>query len=143
MSYAPRIAPLLQISARRVEAVLELLESGATIPFIARYRKEATGELDEVQIADIQAAWKKMQDLDKRREAILSSIEEQGKLTPELKSAIERAATMTELEDLYLPYRQKRKTRATMAIEKAWNRWPNAFLPKETNRAWKPLQPLI
>ncbi len=118
MSYAPRIAPLVNIPARKVEAVIELLESGATIPFIARYRKEATGELDEVQIADIQDAWKKMLELDKRREVIMQSIEEQGKLTPELKSAIERAATMTELEDLYLPYRPKRKTRASMAIEK-------------------------
>ena len=118
MSYAPRIAALVNIPARKVEAVIELLESGATIPFIARYRKEATGELDEVQIADIQDAWKKMQELDKRREVILQSIEEQGKLTPELRRAIEHAATMTELEDLYLPYRPKRKTRATMAIEK-------------------------
>ncbi|MCW5921813.1 MAG: RNA-binding transcriptional accessory protein [Saprospiraceae bacterium] len=118
MSYAPRIAPLLNISARRVEAVIELLEGGATIPFIARYRKEATGELDEVQIANIQDTWKKMQELDKRRETILQSIEEQGKLTPELRRAIEGAATMTELEDLYLPYRPKRKTRASVAIEK-------------------------
>lgn len=118
MSYAPRIAPITGISARKVEAVIELLESGATIPFIARYRKEATGELDEVQIADIQDAWKKMLDLDKRREVILQSIEEQGKLTPELRRAIEQAVTMTELEDLYLPYRPKRKTRATIAIEK-------------------------
>ncbi len=118
MSYAPRIAPLTNIPARKVEAVIELLESGATIPFIARYRKEATGELDEVQIADIQDAWKKMMELDKRREVILQSIEEQGKLTPELRRAIEQAATMTELEDLYLPYRPKRKTRASMAIEK-------------------------
>jgi len=118
MSYAPRIAPLVNIPVRKVEAVIELLESGATIPFIARYRKEATGELDEVQIADIQDAWKKMLELDKRREAILQSIEEQGKLTPELRRAIEQAATMTELEDLYLPYRPKRKTRASMAIEK-------------------------
>jgi len=118
MSYASRIAPLTGIPARKVESVIELLESGATIPFIARYRKEATGELDEVQIADIQDAWKKMQELDKRREVILQSIEEQGKLTPELRRAIEHAATMTELEDLYLPYRPKRKTRATMAIEK-------------------------
>ncbi|MDO8366511.1 MAG: Tex family protein [Saprospiraceae bacterium] len=118
MSYAARIAPLTGIPARKVEAVIELLESGATIPFIARYRKEATGELDEVQIADIQDAWKKMMELDKRREIILESIEEQGKLTPELRRAIEQAATMTELEDLYLPYRPKRKTRASMAIEK-------------------------
>ncbi len=118
MSYAPRIAPITSIPVRKVEAVIELLESGATIPFIARYRKEATGELDEVQIADIQDAWKKMQELDKRREVILQSIEEQGKLTPELRRAIEQAATITELEDLYLPYRPKRKTRASMAIEK-------------------------
>jgi len=118
MSYAPRIAPIVNIPVRKVEAVIELLESGATIPFIARYRKEATGELDEVQIADIQNAWKKMQELDKRREVILQSIEEQGKLTPELRRAIEKAFTITELEDLYLPYRPKRKTRASMAIEK-------------------------
>ncbi len=118
MPYSARIAPLTGIPAHKVKAVIELLESGATIPFIARYRKEATGELDEVQIADIQDAWKKMQELDKRREVILQSIEEQGKLTPELRRAIDQAATMTELEDLYLPYRPKRKTRATMAIEK-------------------------
>jgi len=118
MSYAPRIAPVTGIPVRKVQAVIDLLESGATIPFIARYRKEATGELDEVEIADIQDAWKKMLELDKRREVILQSIEEQGKLTPELKRAIEQAATMTELEDLYLPYRPKRKTRASIAIEK-------------------------
>ena len=118
MSYAPRISPLLNIPQHRVQAVLDLLESGATIPFIARYRKEATGSLDEVQVADIQDYWKKFAELDKRREAILASIEEQGKLTPELRRAIEAAATMTELEDLYLPYRPKRKTRATVAIER-------------------------
>lgn len=118
MTIAQRIAGPLNLPLRRVEAVLELLESGATIPFIARYRKEATGSLDEVQIGDIQDHWKKIVELDKRRESILQSIEEQGKLTPELRQAIEAALTMTELEDLYLPYRPKRKTRATMAIEK-------------------------
>lgn len=118
MTYAARIAPITGIPARKIEAVIELLDGGATIPFIARYRKEATGELDEVEIADIQDAWKKMKDLDKRREAILQSIEEQGKLTPELRKVIENALTMTELEDLYLPYKQKRKTRASIAIEK-------------------------
>lgn len=118
MSYAPQISQNLHIQPRRVEAVLELLEGGATIPFIARYRKEATGSLDEVQIADIQDLWKKLQELDKRRESILASIEEQGKLSPELRAAILAAATMTELEDLYLPYRPKRKTRATAAIER-------------------------
>jgi protein Tex len=116
--YADRIAPLLQIPAKRVQAVIELLEDGATVPFISRYRKEATGSLDEVQIAAIQDWLKKLQELDKRRETILASIEEQGKLTPELRKAIEQADTMTELEDLYLPYRPKRKTRASVAIEK-------------------------
>lgn len=118
MNYAPRIAQTLSIPARRVEAVLDLLDGGATIPFIARYRKEATGSLDEVQIADIQDLMKKMLELDKRRATILQSIDEQGKLTPELRAAIEAAQTMTELEDLYLPYRPKRKTRATVAIER-------------------------
>ena len=118
MTYASRIAPITGIPARKVASVIELLDGGATIPFIARYRKEATGELDEVEIADIQDAWKKMKELDKRRETILQSIEEQGKLTPALREAIEQAFTMTELEDLYLPYKQKRKTRASIAIEK-------------------------
>lgn len=118
MPYHQNIAEALGIPPRRVEAVLELLESGATIPFIARYRKEATGSLDEVQIADIQSVWKKMLELDKRREVVLQSIEEQGKLTPELRKALLAAATMIELEDLYLPYRPKRKTRATVAIER-------------------------
>jgi protein Tex len=116
--YANRIAPLLNIPVRQVQAVIELLDSGATIPFIARYRKEATGTLDEVQIANIQDALGKMQELDKRRQVIIESIVEQGKMTPELQRAIDAAATMTELEDLYLPYRPKRKTRASMAIEK-------------------------
>jgi uncharacterized protein len=116
--YADRIAPLLNISSKRIQSVIDLLEDGATVPFIARYRKEATGSLDEVEIADIQDWLKKLKELDKRREAILGSIEEQGKLTPELRKAIENASTMTELEDLYLPYRQKRKTRASVAIEK-------------------------
>lgn len=116
--YSQRIAQSLSIPLRRVEAALELLESGATIPFIARYRKEATGELDEVQIADIQDAWKKHQELDKRRLTILQSLEEQGKLTPELRQAVNAALTLTELEDIYLPYRPKRKTRASIAIER-------------------------
>lgn len=118
MSYAHRIAQTLQIAAHRVEHTVELLNGGATIPFISRYRKEATGGLDEVQIADIQDLLKKFQELDKRRDSIIQSIEEQGKLTPALRKQLEEAASMTELEDLYLPYRPKRKTRAGMAIEK-------------------------
>ena len=118
MTYSDRIAPILNLSAKRIQSVIDLLEAGSTVPFIARYRKEVTGELDEVEIAAIQDWLKKLQELDKRREAILSSIQEQGKLTPELRKAIEAAATMTELEDLYLPYKQKRKTRASVAIER-------------------------
>ena len=117
-NYATYIANRLNINQRQVERTVELLESGATVPFIARYRKEATGSLNEVQIAAIRDLLLKLKELDKRREAVLSSIEEQGKLTPELRAQIEAAATMTDLEDLYLPYRPKRRTRATIAIEK-------------------------
>ena len=118
MNYAASIANQLNVNQRQVEKTIELLEQGATVPFIARYRKEATGGLNEVQIAAIRDLLLKLKELDKRREAVLASIEEQGKLTPELRKAIEAAATMTELEDLYLPYRPKRRTRATIAIEK-------------------------
>jgi protein Tex len=116
--FASQIALNLNISIKRVEATLQLHSDGATIPFIARYRKEATGSLDEVQIADIIGMMQKLEELEKRRASILISIEEQGKLTPELRKQIEAASTLTILEDLYLPYKPKRKTRATMAIEK-------------------------
>ncbi|HEX9957871.1 MAG TPA: Tex-like N-terminal domain-containing protein, partial [Fibrella sp.] len=112
------IASRLTLSAKSVTNTLELLTGGATVPFIARYRKEMTGGLDEVQIANIRDLSQKLADLDKRRDAILSIITEQGKLTPELRKKIEAADSMTELEDLYLPYKQKRKTRAMLAIER-------------------------
>ena len=102
----------------QVEKTLELLNSGATIPFIARYRKEMTGSLDEEQISFVRDRYGKLVELDKRREVILASIAEQEKLSPELEAAIRAAATMVELEDLYLPYRPKRKTRASMAVAK-------------------------
>lgn len=112
------IAQTLSLPPHRVQAVLDLLAANATIPFIARYRKEATGSLDEVQIGAIHDLYKKLQELEKRRETVLQTIEEQGKLTPELRAAILAAATLTELEDLYLPYRPKRRTRASVAIER-------------------------
>jgi uncharacterized protein len=118
MNYASKIAEQLNLTHRQVEKTIELLESGATVPFIARYRKETTGSLNEVQIAAIRDLLGKYKELDKRRTSILQSIEEQNKLTPELEKQINAADTMTELEDLYLPYKPKRKTRATMAIEK-------------------------
>ena len=118
MNYSSHIAEQLGLGQRQVEKTIELLEQGATVPFIARYRKEATGCLNEVQITAIRDLLIRLKELDKRREAILASISEQGKLTPELEQQILAAATMTELEDLYLPYKPKRRTRATMAIER-------------------------
>jgi uncharacterized protein len=118
MPPAPQIATELHLRPAQVERVLELHAEGGTVPFIARYRKEATGDLDEVQIQAILDRAIELKELDERRAAILKSIEEQQKLTPELASAIAKAKTRTELEDLYLPYRPKRRTRATIAREK-------------------------
>ncbi|MBR3987596.1 MAG: RNA-binding transcriptional accessory protein [Bacteroidales bacterium] len=118
MSYASTIAEQLNLGTRQVEKTIELLEQGATVPFIARYRKEATGSLNEVQITAIRDLLLRLKELDKRREAILASVNEQGKLTPELEKQILAATNMTELEDLYLPYKPKRRTRATMAVER-------------------------
>lgn len=117
-NYAVIVAKELDLQVKQVENVLALLDSGATIPFIARYRKEATDSLDEVQIGNIRDRHIKLVEMDKRRAVILDSIREQGKLTAELEGKIEAAMTMTELEDLYLPYRPKRKTRASVAKEK-------------------------
>ena len=103
---------------RGLVAVIELLDDGGTVPFIARYRKEATGNLDEVQIRSIEEKLAYFRDLADRRETILASIAEQGKLTDELKARIEATLDQNELEDLYLPYRPKRRTKATIAREK-------------------------
>ncbi|CCH52340.1 Tex-like protein protein-like protein [Fibrisoma limi BUZ 3] len=120
MSQTPeqRVAAQLNLNARSVANTIDLLNGGATVPFIARYRKEATASLDEVQIQAIKDTYQKLLDLDKRRDAILKSIDEQGKLTPELRRKLESVDSMTELEDLYLPFKPKRKTRATVAIER-------------------------
>ena len=112
------IAQSLNLPKRGLVAVIELLDDGGTVPFIARYRKEATGNLDEVQIRDLEEKLAYFRDLTERRATILSSIAEQGKLTDELKSRIEATFERSELEDLYLPYRPKRRTKATIAREK-------------------------
>src|ERR1022692_863647 len=112
------IARALNVPMRGLVAVIELLEDGGTVPFIARYRKEATGNLDEVQIRDIEEKLAYFRDLMERKETILASIAEQGKLTDELKSRIEGTLDKSELEDLYLPYKPKRRTKATIAREK-------------------------
>ena len=128
MNYVTIIANRLSVNQRQVEKTIELLEQGATVPFIARYRKEATGGLNEVQIAAIRDLLLKLKELDKRREAVLASIEEQGKLTDDLRQQIEAAETLTDLEDLYLPYRPKRRTRATIAIEKGYEPVADAIM---------------
>ena len=114
----PLLVAELHLSLASVSAVVELLSEGATVPFIARYRKERTGGLDEVQIRTIEERLGYLRELDDRRRAILSAIEEQGQLTPQLKARIEAASTKAELEDLYLPYKKKRRTRGMMAKER-------------------------
>jgi uncharacterized protein len=113
-----QISKELSLQHKNVKAVAELLGEGATLPFIARYRKELTGSMDEVMIANVRDRLEQLRELDKRREAIISSIEKQGKLTPDLMSSIVVAASLAELEDIYLPYKPKRKTRASAAKEK-------------------------
>ena len=125
---ASSIAKELTIRKKQVDAVMELLDGGNTIPFIARYRKEATGSLDEEQIRQVDERITYLRNLVKRQEEILGKIEEQGKLTPELRQSIEKAQKLQELEDLYLPYKQKKRTRAQIAREKGLEPLANAML---------------
>ncbi len=118
MDFSQKIAQELNLSKEHVQNVIDLLAEGATIPFIARYRKEATGSMNEVFITAIRDRFKQLLEIEDRRATILKSIHEQEKLTPELKKKIEEAQTLYELEDLYLPYKPKRKTRASIAKEK-------------------------
>jgi uncharacterized protein len=118
MTHAQTIATRLNVKPSQVEAVIRLLDEGNTVPFIARYRKEMTGTLDDEQVRIVADDLIRLRSLDERRLAVLKSIQEQGKLTPELKAAIEAAETMTALEDLYAPYKPKRRTRAMAAREK-------------------------
>jgi protein Tex len=112
------VAKKLGLHDWQVENTIRLMDGGATIPFISRYRKEMTGSLDEVQLMHVKEEFDRLQELDNRKEAVIKSIEEQEKMTPELRQKIDAALTMTELEDIYLPYRPKRRTRATIAREK-------------------------
>jgi uncharacterized protein len=112
------VARKLGLHDWQVENTIRLMDGGATIPFISRYRKEMTGSLDEVQLMHIKEEYDRMKELDARKEAVIKSVEEQEKMTPELRQKIDAAITMTELEDIYLPYRPKRRTRATIAREK-------------------------
>jgi len=112
-----QIAAELKVRPAQVQAAVELLDGGATVPFIARYRKEATDNLDDVQLRELEARLSYLRELEERRAAVLKSIDEQGKLTAELRAAVEAAPTKQELEDLYLPYKPKRRTKAMIARE--------------------------
>jgi len=118
MNYINSIAKSLGIQISQVKNTVELLDEGATLPFIARYRKERTGSLDEVQIGNIKDELARLKELDKRRESIIDAIEKQDKLTDELKAKLDACTQLNQLEDIYLPYKQKRKTRAVKAREK-------------------------
>ena len=140
---------LTNFSDKQIKVVLDLLADGNTVPFIARYRKEATGSLDEVEIRDIEDRYQYLTNLEKRKEEVLHSIEEQDKLTPELKSEIKQATQLQRVEDLYLPYRQKRRTLATIAKEKGlepFAEWlmtfPEEDLAKEAEKYINPEEEL-
>jgi len=134
LSHEITIANELSISEKQVRTTIQLLEEGATVPFISRYRKEMTGSLDEVQITNIRDRSQQLKDLDKRKEAVLKSINDQGKLTPELEQQVMTAETMANLEDIYLPYKPKRKTRASVAREKGLQPLADLLLAQEKNR---------
>lgn len=132
------ISKALNISEKQVAATLDLLESGCTIPFISRYRKEATGSLDEVQIASIADQYEKLGEMQKRKVTILSTIEEQGKLTEALQKRIEDCWDATVLEDIYLPFKPKRRTRAMVAREKGLEPLANYLLSQATDLNQRP-----
>ena len=112
-----QIAAEIKVHEHQVQAAVDLLDGGATVPFVARYRKEATGGLDDIQLRELEYRLGYLRELEERRDAVLKSIEEQGKLTPELRAAIEAAPTKQELEDLYLPYKPRRRTKGQIARE--------------------------
>lgn len=118
IKYLQHVSGLLSLPIKGITSIVELVKDGSTIPFIARYRKEATGNMDEVAIGNVVEQIKYFEELEKRKETVLKTIEEAGKLTPELKKRIEDCIVATELEDIYLPFKPKRKTKASIAIEK-------------------------
>ena len=132
MDIAKKIADELSIKKWQVDAVVTLIDEGNTIPFIARYRKEKHGSLDDEQLRLLDERLRYLRGLEERKETILASIEEQGKLTDELRAQIEAAETMVLLEDLYRPYKQKRRTRATIAKEKGLEPLADAIFDDQT-----------
>ena len=131
VEHVVKIAQELKLAPVQVKTVAGLFAEGATIPFVARYRKEATGSLDEVALTGIRDRLDQLAELDKRREAILKSLEERNLLTDELKAQVMAADAMPVLEDIYLPYRPKRRTRATIAREKGLEPLAQELLKQE------------
>ncbi len=121
--YMQQIAETLGLTLRQVANILQMQAEGATIPFMARYRKEATNNLDEVAIENVLESLKYCTELEKRKETVVKTIEGLGKMSPELKDRIDSCFDLTALEDIYLPYKPKRKTRATQAMEKGYLRF--------------------
>lgn len=117
----------LKVEKWQVEAAVKLIDEGNTIPFISRYRKEATGSLNDEVLRNLYERLNYLRNLEEKKEQVIGSIEEQGKLTQELKDKILAAETLVVVEDLYRPYRPKRKTRASVAKEKVWTVWRNIF----------------
>ena len=124
----PKIASELKVQPPQVEAAAKLLDEGNTVPFIARYRKEATGSLEDEQLRELEERLAYLRGLVSRQEEILDKIEEQGKLPDDLRRAIEKATKLQELEDLYLPYKQKKRTRAQIARERGLEPLANRML---------------
>lgn len=131
LQYLQQITSALNLSLKQVNNIVELQAEGATIPFIARYRKEATGNMDEVKIGEVVEQVKYFSELAKRKETVLKTIEDAGKLTPELKKRIDACVNATELEDIYLPFKPKRKTKATVAIEKGLEPLAKTFFDQD------------
>ena len=126
------IATELNVGSHQVAAAVALLDEGATVPFIARYRKEVTGNLDDTQLRNLEERLLYLRELEERRGTILASIDEQGKLTDELRAAVEGAATKQALEDIYLPYKPKRRTKAQIAREAGLEPLADALLGDPT-----------
>lgn len=141
--FSQMIATALKLPVHRVENTLKLLQGGATIPFISRYRKEVTGGLDEVQIGDIHTRYEKLCELAKRKETVLSTIEEQGKLTDALRERITNCWDATELEDIYLPFKPKRKTRAEVARQKGLEPLAMLLLMQRENNLSARVRPFV
>lgn len=141
--FEKRIASALNVRESQVKNTLRLFSEGSTVPFISRYRKEVTGNLDEVQIQRIKDLWEELQELEKRRSFILQQIQEQGKLTPDLKQAIESATELQQLEDLYLPYKPKKRSKADAAREKGLEPLAAMIFEQKNDRFWQVIDTFI